>query len=380
MFSQRVFYYLLISVNKSMIDEMVKYAKQDSSSPKRRKWPRCFLIFGLVLLALVLLYRLLVYASYLEAREARFSDKGGSTTIHVETDAVFVSLHVYSGEWFTINQSGKNIIVDVKENKGAKNRQMSFTILTGLIDDWCKIRKEVVITQIGKGATYINAEPQSIELTERGYNGTSTKTVRVDTDGDKWEIVTCPDWVWCKKDGNKLELSAKTAAEQNREGVLLLKSHNEYTNVRVTQKMKPKPTPAPTPTPKPVQPKPQPKPRQPKPDPIVVQPEPKPLPSYNVQYYSIPDASSFSRIMVIDREIDGETAFALVKKYKEEGWRLLIRSELLFVLENHRDMLPRCEHGYWIQYNSSGDLQSLSYGYEGNVDPTPNENRIAFVK
>ena len=219
-----------------------------------------------------------------------------------------------------------------------------------------------------------------IELTERGNNGAFTKTVRVETDGDNWEIVTCPDWVWYKTERNKLELAAKTAAEQNREGVLLLKSHNEYTNVRVTQKMKPKPTPAPTPTPKPIQPKPQPKPIQPKPEPIVIQPEPKPLPSYNVQYYSVPDASSFSRIMVIDKEVDGETAFALVKKYKQEGWRLLIRSELLFVLENHRDMLPRCEHGYWIQYNNTGDLQSLSYGYEGNVDPTPNDNRIAFVK
>lgn len=360
--------------------EIEKYAKENRPVTRKRRWPRRFFIIGLVLLVLVLLYRLLVYASYLEVKEARFSDKGGSSTIHVETDAVFVSLQVQSGDWFTITKSGKNIIVDVKENKRARDRQTSFSVMTGVIDGWCKVRKEVVIIQSGKGATYINAEPQLIELTERGYNGASTKTVRIDTDGDNWEIVTCPDWVWYKTEGNKLELAAKTTAEQNREGVLLLKSHNEYTNVRVTQKMKPKPTPAPTPTPKPVQPKPQPKPRQPKPDPIVVQPEPKPLPSYNVQYYSVPDASSFSRIMVIDKEVDGETAFALVKKYKQEGWRLLIRSELLFVLENHRDMLPRCEHGYWIQYNNTGDLQSLSYGYEGNVDPTPNENRIAFVK
>lgn len=359
---------------------MNRYAKIDDSITRRKKWPRRFLILGLVLLAIVLLYRLLVYASYLEVREARFSDKGGSTTIHVETDAVFVSLHVQSGDWFSITQSGKNVIVDVIENKGARDRQTSFTVMTGVIDGWCKARKEVTIIQSGKGATYIKAEPQSIELTERGNNGAFTKTVRVETDGDNWEIVTCPDWVWYKTERNKLELAAKTAAEQNREGVLLLKSHNEYTNVRVTQKMKPKPTPAPTPTPKPVQPKPQPKPIQPKPEPIVIQPKPKPLPSYNVQYYSVPDASSFSRIMVIDKEVDGETAFALVKKYKQEGWRLLIRSELLFVLENHRDMLPRCEHGYWIQYNNTGDLQSLSYGYEGNVDPTPNDNRIAFVK
>lgn len=356
--------------------EIEKYAKENRPASKKRRGPRRFFIFGLVLLVLVLLYRLLVYASYLEVKEARFSDKGGPSTIHVETDAVFVSLQVQSGDWFTITQSGKNIIVDVKENKRARDRRTSFSVMTGVIDGWCKVRKEVVIIQSGKGATYINAEPQLIELTERGNNGASTKTVRIDTDGDNWEIVTCPDWVWYKTEGNKLELAAKTNAEQNREGVLLLKSHNEYTNVRVTQKMKPKPTPAP----KPVQPKPQPKPRQPKPDPIVVQPEPKPLPSYNVQYYSVPDASSFSRIMVIDKEVDGETAFALVKKYKQEGWRLLIRSELLFVLENHRDMLPRCEHGYWIQYNNTGDLQSLSYGYEGNVDPTPNDNRIAFVK
>lgn len=358
--------------------EIEKYAKGNRPASKKRRWPRRFLIFGLVLLVLVLLYRLLVYASYLEVKEAQFSDKGGSTTIHVETDAVFVSLHVQSGEWFTISRSGKNIIVDVEENKGARDRQTSFTVMTGVIDGWCKISKEVTIIQSGKGATYIKVEPQSIELTERGYNGASTKTVWIETDGDKWEIVTCPDWAWCKKDGNKLELSAKTAAEQNREGMLLLKSHNEYTNVRVSQKMKPKPTPAPTPKyvqPKNVQPK-----RPISPEPVVIQPETKPLPSYNAQYYSVSDASSFSRIMVIDKEVDGETAFALVKKYKQEGWRLLIRSELLFVLENHRDMLPRCEHGYWIQYNNTGDLQSLSYGYEGNVDPTPNENRIAFVK
>ena len=360
--------------------EIEKYAKENRPATKKRRWPRRFLIFGIVLLVLVLLYRLLVYASYLEVREARFSDKGGSSTIHIETDAVFVSLHVQSGDWFTITQSGKNITVDVKENKGARDRQTSFTVMTGVIDGWCKARKEVTIIQSGKGATYIKAEPQSIELAERRNNRVSTKTVRVDTDGDNWEIVTCPDWVWYNTDGNKLELAAKTTAEQNREGVLLLKSHNEYTNVRVTQKMKPRPTPAPTTTPKPVQPKPQPKSIRPTPEPVVVQPEPKPLPSYNVQYYSVADASSFSRIMVIDKEVDGETAFALVKKYKQEGWRLLIRSELLFVLENHRDMLPRCEHGYWIQYNSTGDLQSLSYGYEGNVDPTPNDNRIAFVK
>lgn len=360
--------------------EIEKYAKENMPVTKKTRWPRRFLIIGLVLLLVVLLYRLLVYASYLEVSEARFSDQGGSTTIHVETDAVFVSLQVQSGEWFTITQSGKNIILDIKENKGAKERQTSFTVLTGVIDYKRRISKKMTIIQAGKGATYINAEPQSIELTERGYNGASTKTVSVDTDGDKWEIVTCPDWVWCKTEGNKLELAAKTTAEQNREGVLLLKSYNEYTNVRVMQKMKPQQMQEPPQTVKPkpfVQPKPAPIPSTP---PVAVEPEPVVLPYYNSQYYSVPDASSFSRIMVIDKEVDGEIAFALVKKYKQEGWRLLVRSELLFVLENHRDMLPHCEHGYWIQYNNTGDLQSLSYGYEGNVDPTPNDNRIAFVK
>ena len=352
---------------------MNRYAKIDDSITRRKKWPRRFLILGLVLLAIVLLYRLLVYASYLEVREARFSDKGGSTTLHVETDAVFVSLHVQSGDWFTITQSGKNIILDVKENIGAKDRQTSFTVLTGVIDYRWRISKKITITQAGKGATYINAEPQSIELTERGHNGASTKTVRVDTDGDKWEIVTCPDWVWYRTEGNKLELAAKTKAEQNREGVLLLKSYNEYTNVRVTQKMKPKPTPAPTPTPKPVQPKPQPKPIQPK-------PEPTPLPSYNVQYYSIADASSFSRIMIIDKEVDGETAYALVKKNEQEGWRPLMRSEMLFMLEKHLGLLPLPEHGYWVKYQNTDYLQGVSRATNGGVDPTPNENRIAFVK
>ena len=364
-----------------------KYAKENNPVTRKRQWPKRFLIIGLVLLLVVLLCRLLVYASYLEVKDAHFLDNGGSTTIHVETDAVFVSLHVKSEDWFTITQSGKNIILDIKENKGARDRQISFTVMTGVIDGWCKVRKEVTIIQSGKGATYINAEPQSIELTERGNNGASSKTVRIDTDGDKWEIVTCPDWVWYKIEGNKLELAVNTTVEQNREGVIWLKSYNEYTNVRVSQKMKPKPVPAPTPIVKPVKRKPkQPKPwtaqepEQIRPEPVVIEPEPKPLPYYNVQYYSVLDASSFSRILVIDKEVDGETAFALVKKYKQEGWRLLNRSELLFVLENHRDMLPRCEHGYWIQYNNTGDLQSLSYGYEGNVDPTPNENRIAFVK
>lgn len=360
--------------------EIEKYAKESRPVTRKRRWPRRFLIIGLVLLLIVLLYRLLIYASYLEVNNVSVSDRGGTTTIPVKTDAVFVSLHISSGEWFTINQSGKNVIVELKENKGAKDRKVSFTVLTGVIDDLCKIRKEVTITQAGKGATYINVSPNSVELKVKDNRGKFLSMVSIDTDGDRWEIVTCPDWVLSKTDGNRLELAAKSDATQDREGVVLLKSHNEYTNVRVMQKMKPKPTPAPTPTPKPVQPKPQPKPRQPKPDPIVVQPEPKPLPSYNVQYYSVPDASSFSRIMVIDKEVDGEIAFALVKKYKQEGWRLLVRSELLFVLENHRDMLPHCEHGYWIQYNNTGDLQSLSYGYEGNVDPTPNDNRIAFVK
>ena len=359
-----------------MIDETIKYAKQDKSSPKIRKRPNFFVISGLLFLVFVLLYRLLVYASYLEVREARFPDKGGSTTIHVETNAAFVSLQAHSGDWFTITQSGKNIIVDVKENNGARDRQTCFTVSTGVIGGWCKVKKEVTIIQSGKGATYIKTEPQSIELTERGKNRASTKTVRVETDGDNWEIVTCPDWVWYNIDENNLELAAKTVAGQNREGVIMLKSHNEYANVQVSQKAKTKPisTPTSTPVSKPTQIKPW---SQPAP---VIKPEPKPFPTYHAQYYSVPDALSFSRIMVIDKEVDGEAAFALVKKYKEEGWRLLIRSELLFVLENHRDMLPRCEHGYWIQYNSSGDLQSLSYGYEGNVDPTPNENRIAFVK
>lgn len=357
-----------------------KYAKDDRPVPKKRRWPRRFLILGLVLLVLVLLYRLLVYASYLEVREARFSDKGGASTIHVETDAVFVSLHVQSGDWFTITQSGKNVIVELKENKGAKDRKVSFTVLTGVIDDLCKIRKEVTITQAGKGATYINVSPNSVELKVKDNRGKFLSMVSIDTDGDRWEIVTCPDWVLSKTDGNRLELAAKSDATQDREGVVLLKSHNEYTNVRVMQKMKPQRMQEPPPTvrPKPfVQPKPAPKPSTP---PVVVEPEPVVLPYYNSQYYSVPDASSFSRIMVIDKEVDGETAFALLRKYKQEGWRLLIRSELLFVLENHRDLLPRCEHGYWIKYNCTGDLQSVSYGYEGNVDPTPNENRIAFVK
>lgn len=360
--------------------EIEKYAKENRPGTRKRRWPRRFLIIGLVLLLIVLLYRLLIYASYLEVKNVSVSDRGGTTTIPVKTDAVFVSLHICSGEWFTINQSRKNVIVELKENKGAKDRKVSFTVLTGVIDDLCKIRKEVTITQAGKGATYIKASPNSVELKVKDNRGKFLSMVSIDTDGDRWEIVTCPDWVLSKTDGNRLELAAKSDATQDREGVVLLKSHNEYTNVRVMQKMKPQRTQEPPPTvrPKPfVQPKPAPKPSTP---PVVVEPEPVVLPYYNSQYYSVPDASSFSRIMVIDKEVDGEIAFALVKKYKQEGWRLLVRSELLFVLENHRDMLPHCEHGYWIQYNNTGDLQSLSYGYEGNVDPTPNDNRIAFVK
>lgn len=358
----------------------LKYAKGNKQVTRKRRWPRLFLIIGLALLLVVLLYRLLVYASYLDVKDAKASDRGGTTTIPVKTDAVFMSLHIRSGEWFTINQSGKNVIVELKENKGAKDRKVSFTVLTGVIDDLSKIRKEVTITQTGKGATYINASPNSVELKVKDNRGKFLSMVSIDTDGDRWEIVTCPDWVLSNINGNRLELAAKSDATQNREGVVLLKSHNEYTNVRVMQKMKPQRMQEPPQTVKPqpfVEPPPAPKPSTP---PVVVEPEPVVLPYYNSQYYSVPDASSFSRIMVIDKEVDGEIAFALVKKYKQEGWRLLVRSELLFVLENHRDMLPHCEHGYWIQYNNTGDLQSLSYGYEGNVDPTPNENKIAFVK
>lgn len=358
-----------------------KYAKENRPVTRKRRWPKRFLIIGLVLLLAVLLYRLLIYASYLEVKNVNVSDRGGTTTIPIKTDAVFVSLQIRSGEWFTINRSGKNVIVELKENKGAKDRKVSFTVLTGVIDDLCKIRKEVTITQAGKGATYINVSPNSVELKVKDSSGKFSSLVSVKTDGDRWEIVTCPDWVLSKVDGNWLELAAKSDATQDREGVVLLKSHNEYTNVRVMQKMKPQRTQEPPqtvrPKPSPVHPKPTPKPSTP---PVVVEPEPVILPYYNSQYYSVPDASSFSRIMVIDKEVDGETAFALLRKYKQEGWRLLTRSELLFVLENHRDMLPRCEHGYWIKYNSAGDLQSVSYGIEGNVDPTPNENRVAFVK
>ena len=343
---------------------------------EKRK-PKWLWFFGIMVLLLAGLYRLLLYASYLNVSGVQLSDKGGTTSIHVETDAVFVSLHVQSGEWFTITQSGKNIIVDVKENKRARDRQTSFSVMTGVIDGWCKVRKEVVIIQSGKGATYINAEPQLIELTERGYNGASTKTVRIETDGDKWEIVTCPDWVWCKKDGNKLELTAKTTAEQNREGVILLKSHNEYTSVRVTQKMKSKPTPAPTPILKPVRPKP--KPIQSTPEPIVVQPEPNPLPSYNTHYYSVPDASSFSKLLVINQEIDGTTAYSIIEYYKKDGWRRIERSELKFLLENHRDMMPQAWKGYWIKYDDELII-SVSDVTDGTVDSTPNVNRIAFVK
>lgn len=351
--------------------EIEKYAKENRPVTRKRKWPRRFLIIGPVLLFIVLLYRLLVYATYLEVNDVIVSDKDGTTTIPVKTDAVFMSLHIYGDEWCTIKQSGKNVIVEFKENNEAKDREVSFAVLTGVIDDLCYFRQVVTITQAGKGATYIKAVPDTIELKVKNNKDKYTSTV-IDTDGDNWEIVTCPDWVLSKIDGDELKLAAKNDAVINREGIIVLKSYNEYANICVTQKMKPKYT---TEQKKPKNydyPKPKPK--------LEPKPAPKPLPVYRVQHYYVSDASLFSRIMIIDEEVDGDAAYDLWKKYKQEGWRPLVRSEMLFMLEKHLGVLPLPEHGYWIQYQNTEYLQGVSRATNGDADPTPNENRIAFVK
>lgn len=86
---------------------MNKYIKQNNSVSINKKWPQLFLLGGLLLLFLVLLYRLLFYASFLEVVGTSFSDMGGSTTIRVETDAVFVSLQNSNGDWYAVTKTGK---------------------------------------------------------------------------------------------------------------------------------------------------------------------------------------------------------------------------------------------------------------------------------
>lgn len=254
--------------------------------------------------------------------------------------------------------------MNIDENDTAKDRQLRFTVSAGPFSGWSKIRKEVTITQTGKGATYLKAVPDSVELIESDDNGASA-IVRVETDGDKWEVVTCPDWVWSKTDGNKLELAAKQETDQDREGFLLLKSYGEITNIRVSQKGKPRPSPMPVP--KSVPPAPKPNQRE------------NVLPMYRELKFNVADAVSFSRILIVDKEVDGATAFSLMKKYQKEGWRILVRSEFLFLAKSHLDLIPFAEYGYWIGCDDA-DLQSVSVCEKGSADPTPNESRILFVK
>lgn len=329
-----------------------------------KRKPKWLWLVGIMVLLLVGLYRLLFYASYLNISGVQLSDKGGTTSLYVGTDAVFVSLKTKTCNWVRVTQFGKNIHLEYDENRGAKDRHDSFTIKTGVIDNWCKLRKEVTITQAGKGATYCKVNPSSVELKGEGAR---SRVVSVDTDGDRWEVMSHPEWVLCKIDGNKLELSAKNNTKQDRESVLLVKSYNEYAEIHVSQKMETQPVAKPTPKPMSSQVRP-------------VSPEPITEPLYIQFQHEISDAPSFSRIMISNREVDGKDACKLLKQYENIGYRLPNRIELIFLFEHHIETLPNPEHGYWIKYNEKGDIQSLSYGFQGEIDPTPNENRVVLIK
>lgn len=160
-----------------------------------------------------------------------------------------------------------------------------------------------------------------------------------------------------------------------------MKSYNEYAEIRVSQKAKqnlaPLPLQPPISTTKSFT---NPTPKSEYPTNQTNSPKPVTLPVYPELRYNINDASSFSRVLIVDKEIDGGSVFSILEEYKKEGWRLLNRSELVFLFENHKEKMPNTECGYWIQCNEKGDLQSVSYGPQGKIDPTPNENRIIFVK
>ena len=316
---------------------------------------RCRLWFVLSALCFVLagLYRLLVYSSYLEVSGAIFSERGGAYILRIETNAVFVSAHVIGGNWFTITRSGKNIFVKVEENNGAKERQAEIKVYAGLL----RSREATIhVVQNGKGATYIKADPESISV----FNSKGgTVRLAIETDGDEWDVVSCPRWVTHSKEGNNLTLRVKENNGNYREGRLEVISYGKCLSIQIRQKEKPEEK-------KPVVPKP---------------PKEEPKPVYPTRTYSL-GSGTFSSIMVVDRELSANEADKLLSSYP--GWRFETQEELLYIYQHYEYTLTNVGEGYWYYagFSQGGGytLGSLAYNYNGERDTNEYRNRVILVK
>lgn len=347
--------------------------KVNASKDGLGKWPKLFIIVGLLLLIMGLLYRLLVYASYLEVKGTRFSDNGGSATIPVETDAFFVSLVVYGDDWYSISKSGKDIVIKLKENNEPYERQMSFAVLTGVIYDLCKIRKEVTITQAGKGATYIKTSLESIDLVS---SNRASLQVLVDTDGDTWYVASQPIWVDCDVRGKMLKIVVEKNEGGKRDGLIEVNSYGQQAKIWISQEGKPKQV-----TQIPITPisNADGSASLSKPTNELAFSNPS---RYPVQYYSTSNTQSLSGFVVVDKELSANEVDALLSS--NHGWRLVTREELIFLYQNYEYALPSIGEGYWyFKGNILGggyDLSSLSFNNTSNHDSDQYRNRVVFVK
>lgn len=347
-------------------DEPNQGVEQGPSNGVLKNKTRWILYLALLALFLLGLYRICFFSTYLDVYDAEISDLGGAVTMQVQTNAVLVYV-ITTDYWLNCKQNGKTLYLTIDENNDARDREADIMVYAGVLRD----REAIIhVKQGGKGATYLKTKPESFD-TFGNKGGTARLTIL--TDGDKWEIVSSPQWVTCSKEGNVLIVKVKENKGDHREGILKLESYSKSLTIPISQKEKPQ-----------------------------VQSQfnnsggwggmanavQKPsvnvstaAPENSTKVYSA-SSGAFSSFMVVDRELSANEADAFLKS--NPGWRFETRDELLSLYQNYEYALPHVGEGYWYylgaRQGGGYDLSSLAYNEQGKHDSNEYRNRVILVK
>ncbi len=350
-------------------NDWVKTKESDKILPEKGKGNQ-MLIIGLVVLLLVVLYWLLAFSSYLSVPDVEKDDYGGTVIVQINTNAAFVTAKT-DCDWLSFVKEGKSLYMNIDENNSARDRIGEVFVSAGLV--WG--RKTVVrVRQKGKGATYLRANPDTFgSISHKG----GTVCITVETDGDVWNVVSCPYWITSSKYGYELMVNIKENEGSYREGSLKLESYNKSVSVFFQQNEKPRSEPqnfmnndtgvsgsfdSGSKPPKPERPS-------------------LPTMTYPTKVYTS-RVGSFSSFMVVDRELSANEADAFLNS--NPGWRFETRDELLSLYQNYEYALPNIGEGYWyyLEARQDGgyDLCSLAYNEQGKHDSNEYRNRVILVK
>lgn len=193
-----------------------------------------FLITGIFFLALVVTYKVVFYARYLNLNTDNvvFEWTGGEQEVLVYTNAnCWVVEDEEYVNWASFQKKGNSLQITVYQNNDKTERSSYIKIRSGLIEGIGNKWTSLKVIQDGKQATYINSSARSVSFSEQG----GSESLQINTDGDEWIVVDCPNWVSKKVSGNTLVLSAFDNNSTPRNGIIRVQSDERMIEIEVFQ-------------------------------------------------------------------------------------------------------------------------------------------------